>query len=191
MRRAWFGLVAAVVFSLPAAGQSEKDCGGESLVTQPDSQRLSLQLLREAERFGEGFARVLAQPGETGKDFRTPTVPSIRPDFPQPDEPPTDAEIVRALKPLGRGVPGVYEEYRQDVQIVVELLREKTDSPRFYPLLGQAQMHRCSYKCTVYFTESHQTHYPFPFSVRKPRVETIYMDKDRVQLLNLPRVHLD
>lgn len=118
-------------------------------------------------------------------DFRTAILPPIRPGSPAPtcEDPPDDAQILRSLKPVARGVPYVYEEFREDIQIVVERLVDKIDPPRFYPVLGWAQLHHCHYKCTVFFTETRQSGYPFPFYIRKPRTEVVYIDKDHLHLV--------
>src|SRR5262249_31015153 len=93
---------------------------------------------------------------------------------------PSDAEVLRALPRVKRGAPGVYEEFRDNVQIVTELLVDKVDPPRFFPLVGPAQLHHCHWKCTVYYTETVESGYPFPFRCVKPRVEVVYIDRDQL-----------
>jgi hypothetical protein len=117
-------------------------------------------------------------------DFRTPVMPPIRPGFPPPlcEDPPSEAQIIRTMPRVARGVPYVYEEFRDDYQFVVERLVDKIDPPRFFPLVGPAQLHHCHYKCTVYFTETVETNYPFPVRVRKRRVEVVYIDKDHLHV---------
>ncbi len=117
-------------------------------------------------------------------DYRTAILPPIQPGTPPPtcEDPPDDAAVVRALKPIPRGVPYVYEEFREDLQIVIERLVDRIDPPRFYPLIGWAQLHHCHYKCTVFYTETKQSDYPFPFYVKKPQVEVVYIDKDHLHL---------
>lgn len=117
-------------------------------------------------------------------DFRTAVLPPIRPGSPPPpcEDPPDDAAILRAIKPIPRGVPYVYEEFREDVEIIVEKLVDRIDPARFYPLVGWAQLHHCHYKCTVFFTELKQSDYPFPFYVKKQKVEVVYIDKDHLHL---------
>ena len=84
---------------------------------------------------------------------------------------------------MTRGVPYIYEEFREDIQIVTERLVDKIDPPRFFPLVGWAQLHHCHYKCTVFFTETRQSGYPFPFYIRRPRSEVVYIDKDHLHLV--------
>ncbi len=117
-------------------------------------------------------------------DFRTPIMPPIRRGFPPPicEDPPSDREVLRALEPVLRGVPYILEEFRDDIVIVRERLVDKIDPPRFYPLVGLAQLHHCHWKCTIYFTETVQSDYPFPVKLVKPRIEVIYIDKDHLHL---------
>src|SRR5207249_3912407 len=89
---------------------------------------------------------------------------------PRCDDPPDDAAVLRALPPLVKGTPHIYEETRDDIQIVKERLVDRLDPPRFFPLVGWARLHHCHYKCTIYYTETRQSDYPFPYKVVKPCV---------------------
>jgi hypothetical protein len=111
-------------------------------------------------------------------------MPPIREGFPPPlcEDPPDEAMVLRAMIHVTRGVPFVYEEFRDDIQIVSERLVDRIDPPRFYPLVGPAQLHHCHWKCTVYYTETVQSGYPFPFQCRRPRIEVVYIDKDHLHL---------
>ncbi len=117
-------------------------------------------------------------------DHRTPLMPPIREGFPVPtcEDPPDQAMVLRAMPHVTRGIPYVYEEFRDDIQIVCERLVDKIDPVRFYPLVGPAQLHHCHWKCTVYFTETIQSGYPFPLHSKRPRVEVVYIDKDHLHL---------
>lgn len=117
-------------------------------------------------------------------DHRTPTLPPVRDGFPPPlcEDPPSDGEILRALPKRTRGVPYVYEEFRDDIVIVKNRIVDKIDPPRFFPLVGMAQLHHCHWECGVYFTETVQSSWPFPAYIKKPRVQVIYIDKDHLHL---------
>ena len=117
-------------------------------------------------------------------DFRTPVLPPIREGFPPPicEDPPSEQEVLRAMPRVTRGVPFVYEEFRDNVEIVSERLVDKIDPPRFFPLIGPAQLHHCHWKCTIYYRETVQSSYPFPVKVVKNRVEVVYIDKDHLHL---------
>jgi hypothetical protein len=106
-------------------------------------------------------------------DFRTPILPPLREGFPPPlcEDP-----------HVCRGVPYFVEEFRDNVQVVTELLVDKIDPPRFFPLVGPAQLHHCHWKCTVYYTETVESGYPFPFRCVKPRVQVVYIDLDHLHL---------
>jgi hypothetical protein len=117
-------------------------------------------------------------------DHRTPIMPPIREGYPPPlcEDPPDDAMILRAMPRVTRGVPYVYEEFRDNIQIVTERIVDKIDPVRFYPLVGPAQLHHCHWKCTVYYTETVESGYPFPFQCKRPRIEVVYIDKDHLHL---------
>jgi hypothetical protein len=117
-------------------------------------------------------------------DTRTPILPPIRDGFPPPlcEDPPSDREILRAMPRVPRGVAYVYETFRDDVQFVKNRLVDNIDPPRFYPLVGMAQLHHCHWECVVYYTELVQSSYPFPTYVKKRRTEVIYIDKDHLHL---------
>jgi hypothetical protein len=80
------------------------------------------------------------------------------------------------------GLPGIYSERRDDVKIVTELIVDRIDPARFFPLVGLAQLHHCHWKCTVYYNEIIESGHPFPFRCTRPRVQVIYMDLDHLHL---------
>ena len=71
---------------------------------------------------------------------------------------------------------------RDDVQIVTERLVDKIDPPRFFPLVGPAQLHHCHWKATIYYTEVIESGYPFPVKIKRPRIQVVYIDKDHLHL---------
>ncbi len=117
-------------------------------------------------------------------DHRTPIMPPIRAGFPPPlcEDPPSEAEVLRAMPHIPRGVPYVYEEFRDNIQIVNERLVDRIDPCRFFPLIGPAQLHHCHWKSTIYYVETVESGYPFPFQCKRQRVEVIYIDKDHLHL---------
>ena len=97
-------------------------------------------------------------------DGRAPLMPPIRDGYPPPicEDPPSDQEILRAMPRVARGVPYVYEQFRDDVTDRQEPdLVDKIDPPRFFPLVGPAQLHHCHWECVIYYTETIQSDYPF------------------------------
>jgi hypothetical protein len=117
-------------------------------------------------------------------DFRTVIMPPIREGFPPPvcEDPPDDATVLRALEDVIRGVPYICEEFRDDIEVITERIVDRIDPPRFYPLIGPAQLHHCHWKCTVYYTETIESGYPFAVRLRRPRVQVVYIDKDHLHL---------
>jgi hypothetical protein len=117
-------------------------------------------------------------------DFKTTILPPIPAGSPPPicEDPPDLATVLRAMPRVKRGVPYYYEEFRDDIEYTAERLVDKIDPGRFYPLIGPAQLHHCHWKCTVYYTETVQSDYPFPFKCVRHRVEVIYIDRDHLHL---------
>lgn len=117
-------------------------------------------------------------------DFRTRILPPIRAGFPPPqcENPPDDATVLRALGQEKRGVPFVFEEGRKDITITCERLLDKIDPPRFFPMVGPAQLHHCRWKCTVSYTETIESSYPFPYRTTRPRTAVVYLDQDHLHL---------
>lgn len=115
-------------------------------------------------------------------DYRTPIMPPIREGFPPPlcEDQPDDATVLRTMPRIARGIPYFYEEFRDDILITNELLVDKIDPPRFFPLVGPAQLHHCHWKCTINFTETIESSYPFPFRAKRPKTEVVYIDKDHL-----------
>jgi hypothetical protein len=94
---------------------------------------------------------------------------------------PSDAEILHALsKPCH--VPGVCEAHRDNVVIVTEQIVDHVDEPRYFPLVGPAQVHHSHWKCTVSYTETIEGRYPICYRVTVPHVAVVYIDKDHLHL---------
>jgi hypothetical protein len=115
-------------------------------------------------------------------DHRTPLMPPTRDGYPDPtcEDRPSEREVLRAMKRVTRGVPYIFEEFRDNIRIDFERLEDSIDPPRFYPLVGLARLHHCHWKCTIYYTETIQSNYPFPAKLKKRRIEVVYIDKDHL-----------
>jgi len=129
-------------------------------------------------------AQRIEQKYDHKNDFRTPLLPPIRDGFPEPkcEDPPSDNEVLRSLPPKIRGVPYIYEEFHDDITIVKNRIIDKIDPPRFFPLVGMAQLHHCHWECGVYYNETIQSSYPNPVYIKKAKVEVVYIDKDHLHL---------
>jgi hypothetical protein len=116
-------------------------------------------------------------------DHKTPVLAPIPPGYrPLCEDPPDRQEILRTMPRVVRGIPYVYEEFRDDIEFTVEKIVDKVDPPRFIPLVGPAQVHHCHWKCTIYYTETLESGWPFPFQVKRRRAEVVYIDKDHLHL---------
>jgi hypothetical protein len=117
-------------------------------------------------------------------DHRTMILPPVRDGYPAPlcEDAPSDREVLRLMPRVKRGVPYVYEEFRDDVRIIKNRLVDKIDPPRMFPLVGMAQLHHCHWECVVYYTETVQSSYPFPTYIKKQRTQVVYIDKDHLHL---------
>ncbi len=134
-------------------------------------------LVQVEEQSSRAEGRPLRNPGDGGTPVLPPLPPGQRPRY---DDQPDQATILRALPPLPRDVPGVYEARRDDVEFTVERLVDRIDSVRLYPLVGHAQMHHCHYKCVASYTEVVNASWPFAFQCKRRRSETVYLDRDHL-----------
>lgn len=117
-------------------------------------------------------------------DERTPVLPPIPPGFrPECEDVPDLAAVLRAMPRVVRGIPYIYEEHRDDIDYTVEKLADHIDPPRFYPLVGPAQLHHCHFRCSVFYTETIESYYPFPFRCRRRRTEVVYIDHDHLHVV--------
>jgi hypothetical protein len=113
----------------------------------------------------------------TATDHRTPILlPIPHGQRPRCEEPPTRAEILRALPCSGPAMSSLSAASRDEIEIAVEKLADKVDPPRFFPLVGPAQLHHCHWKCTIYYTEQ------LPREGQRRRAEVVYIDRDHLHL---------
>jgi hypothetical protein len=96
-------------------------------------------------------------------------------------DPPTPDEVIRALPDDTKGgIPFFAETSRNNVRIVVEPLVDKLGECRFFPMVGFARVHKCHYKCTVYFEKVKHSDWPVPFTHTDDTVEVVYIDHDHL-----------
>lgn len=102
-------------------------------------------------------------------------------------DPPSEDEVMRALesaRPVKGNWPLLYEVQRNNVRIVVEPIADYVDPPRFYPMVGPAQLHHAHYKCIVYFTEITHVGWPIPYTTtNEDTQETVYIDHDHLHMV--------
>jgi hypothetical protein len=111
----------------------------------------------------------------------TPILPPVCDSETVRGEEPSEARILRALPQTVR-VPGICEEARDNIQIVTERLVDKVDPPRFFPLVGPAQLHHCRWKCTVYYQDTIALHYPFTFRYARVCSQVVFVDSDHLHI---------
>ena len=102
-------------------------------------------------------------------------------------DPPSDDEVIRTFEvshPVEGGIPFFHEKSRNNVRIVKTLIADYVDPPRFYPLVGPAQLHHAHYKCTVYCDETTRKGWPVPHTLHDEEViEVIYIDHNHLHIV--------
>jgi hypothetical protein len=91
---------------------------------------------------------------------------------------PSDAEVLRALSHRPPNVSMALNVSRDDIAMVKEQLARQVDPPRIFSLVGEAEIHHYHWKCTVYYRETVESSDPKRMISKRPRVETVYIDKD-------------
>jgi hypothetical protein len=92
---------------------------------------------------------------------------------------PSDDEVMRSLDDgVAGGLPFFAETMRNNVRIVVEPIVDKVGECRFYPMAGPAKLHKCHYKCTIYYDKIKRSDWPIPFTHKDESVEVVYIDHD-------------
>jgi RNA polymerase sigma factor (sigma-70 family) len=122
------------------------------------------ELKRENERLRREVATLQARLGELGRRSG--------------DDAPSDREVLRAMSRGPRDVPYVHETFRDDIVITKVKVLDRLDPPRHYPGVGVARLRHQHWECTVYYTETVETAWPFPARVKTARAQVVYIDKD-------------
>jgi hypothetical protein len=96
-------------------------------------------------------------------------------------DPPTPDEVIRALPDSAAGgMSFIAETQRNNVRMVIELIVDRVDECKFYPLAGPARLHHCHYKCTVYYTKTIRSEWPVPFEHSDETQDVVYVDHDHL-----------
>ena len=125
---------------------------------------------------------------------KMPILGPITPNTPTtPLDTPSEDEVMRAFeeaRPIQGGLPMMHEIQRTNVRVVVEPIAAEgvpfgyIDPPRFYPLVGPAQLHHAHYKCIVYFNEVTRVGWPIPYTTTDEDCqEVIYIDHDHLHMV--------
>ena len=96
-------------------------------------------------------------------------------------DPPSDDEVMRSIPDeIGGGMPGLAETQYNNIRIVVEPIVDSLGDCRFYPLAGPARLHKCHYKCTLYYEKRISSFWPIPFTHMDESSEVVYIDHDHL-----------
>jgi hypothetical protein len=96
-------------------------------------------------------------------------------------DPPYPDEVMRALPDDTKGgVPFLAETSRNNVRIVTDLIVDTIGECKFYPMVGPARLHKCHYKCTVYYEKVIHSDWPIPYSHSDNVVDVVYVDHDHL-----------
>ncbi len=96
-------------------------------------------------------------------------------------DPPSPDEIVRTMpNKTGGGLSFFAETTHNNVRMTVEPIVDKLEECRFYPLVGPAKLHKCHYKCTIYYDKTIRSFWPVPFSHDDESQEVVYIDHDHL-----------
>lgn len=101
-------------------------------------------------------------------------IPRLREDdCPKCDDPPSDAEVIQRFN-ARRQKDASFEVAHDDIVIVKNLVSDKVDAPRFYPLVGLARTHCCQWECGVYYHD---------LKAGKPKVEVISIESNTMRMM--------
>ena len=96
-------------------------------------------------------------------------------------DPPSKDEVIRALPDdTAGGLAFIAETSRSNVRIVVELIVDRLDDAKFYPMVGPARHHHCHYKCTVFYDKTIRSNWPVPFTHTDQTQEVVYIDHNHL-----------
>jgi hypothetical protein len=100
------------------------------------------------------------------------------------DDPPTPDEILRSVPHEHKGLLfGVCktEVVRKSVRIAaVDKIVDTTGECKYYPLVGNAHLKKCCYKCTDYCDETTRSDWPIPFMNVHPMQVVVYINRDHL-----------
>lgn len=117
---------------------------------------------------------------------RTPILPPLKDGEKRTcAKPPDLAAILRAMASIPSTKVPPYTLHRGDFDHKVEKLVDHIDPPRFYPLIGLAQLHHVHWRCTVFYTETVEWPSPLLCTSKRRRSEVIYIDRDHLHRVDV------
>ena len=96
-------------------------------------------------------------------------------------DPPSNAEIFHALWKASerrhRELELAARQLETPVKVIKEKIADYVDPPRFYPLIGAAQLHHAHYKCSVFLTDALND------SSKQQPLDVVYVDHHHYHLV--------
>ncbi len=89
---------------------------------------------------------------------------------------PGPAQILRSLS---TGDWPFVEVTREDVRIVIERV-DRLEDPRFYPMVGVAQLHRQRFKCSVHSRKTIRSDWPVPIHHVEQASEIVHIESNHL-----------
>lgn len=124
---------------------------------------------------------------EERRDEKIEVLPPVDEDNPLRNDPPSDDAVLKRLeevRPTPGDVPGTETTTRNIKGITKELLSDRLEPPREFPLVGPAQKHRRDFKITVYYEETTKVDWPISYNLKKEDgVEVFYMATENLHRL--------
>jgi len=95
-------------------------------------------------------------------------------------EPPSDAEVLRAMPRVTRPIPYIYEECRDDITIVKNCMSTETVAVKTLGNETTFKVMVTKWKCDVFYAETTHVSFPFSVSLTKNRAQVVYIEKATV-----------
>ena len=100
---------------------------------------------------------------------------------------PSDDEVMRAFekaRPSEGGIPLLHTVQRKNVRIMKKPIDGSVDPPRFYPLIGPAQLHHSRWKCIIFYSQVNWAGWPVPHrTIDEDASEVIYIDRSHFHMV--------
>jgi hypothetical protein len=90
---------------------------------------------------------------------------------------PGPAQILQCLSSADD--PFAVEATREDVRIVIDRV-DRLEDPRFFPMVGMAQLHRQRFRCTVHSRKTIRSDWPVPVHLVEQASENVHIESNRL-----------
>ena len=156
------------------------DDGARSRKPRSNELRARNRVRQVGAMFLESSARTQpASPTELQTERRSEgPIPVISADSVFSVDPPTEVEVEARLPRLKGSDSPFYQTRRDHVRIRMEMIGNKVNPVKNYPLAGTCQLVHEHYKCTVEYDDLSWSDYPIPFQHVNHKTHVVYIDKD-------------